>query len=451
MLRDISFLVRFFLNDSLHGLFDHPFLQKKRNRLLLFVVGMVAYLGYFSMNMSEVTNLSVTVPGFSGESLTIARKTTLSSYYDMTLVLCGLIFVMVNSTATLARNAFFLAKTLPFQRSVVSASFKIFKLVLSFVIFNLFFIIVVPGLKLLNMPFGLSLLTLVSVQLMYIALYLLIDLLFGLIAKVPYRYQRTVLLSANIALIAVCMFHFARTRFTVDNVVSHTAFTLGQISMTMFLSSLLLLLILVVANLAFPSDDVVVARRHFLNVPIGLPVSVAKPLATVVRSRLFVSLCGIAFIMTASTMYYAGTYTALQNLIFILPMFGIVFLGYADATLSERPMFRHLRISADYETAMVVIIITILMLPSGALGIAMTGSLEPFFYGFSISVSSAMLGILFPKSKGSMNDTVSTILSIITICLLTLVINIKSVIYPITGILVIMLWQLITYETRTSK
>ena len=192
MLRSISFLIRFFLNDSFHGLFNRPFLRKRSTRFLLLTVGSLVYVGYFVMNMSELTDISGTLPGFSEDSLLIARRTTLSSYYNMTLILCGLIFVIVNSTTTLARNALFFAKTLPFEERAVSLAFKLFQLLLSFILFNLIFIIAAPGLKLLAMPLGPSLLTLVSVQVLYIALHLLIDLLFSLIAKVPFRYRKMV-------------------------------------------------------------------------------------------------------------------------------------------------------------------------------------------------------------------------------------------------------------------
>ena len=403
------------------------------------------------MNMSELTDISGTLPGFSEDSLLIARRTTLSSYYNMTLILCGLIFVIVNSTTTLARNALFFAKTLPFEERAVSLAFKLFQLLLSFILFNLIFIIAAPGLKLLAMPLGPSLLTLVSVQVLYIALHLLIDLLFSLIAKVPFRYRKMVALAMNTALVMACMFHLVKTRFAVDAVIAHTDLTLGKIAMVMLASSSLLLALLLVANLLLPLNGPVFARMHYLNVPIRFPSIIAKPLATVMRSRLFASTIGMTLLVTASTMYYTGVGVALQNLVFILPMWGIVFLGYCDATLSERPMLRHLHVSAEYETVWLLVVIALVTLPAGIVGFVVTHGGEPFAYGISIALSSGMLGFLFPRSKGSMNETVSTVLSIITIILLTLLININMVIYPVTGLLIVMIWRLIAYETRTLQ
>ena len=130
-------ILKFFYTDTFYGLFNRPFFKSNINLYGSIVVVILLYLGYFYLNMVQLTTLSNGAKNLETSHIMIAAKMTLSSYFNITLILSAFLFILVNSTVGLSKNSLFFAKTLPFSEREISVSQKIFKLSVALAIFEL--------------------------------------------------------------------------------------------------------------------------------------------------------------------------------------------------------------------------------------------------------------------------------------------------------------------------
>lgn len=181
--KNILCILKFFYNDTFHGLFNRPFFKRKINRYGLILILIFLYLGYFYLNMVELNTLSKNIHGINNADLMVAAKMTLSSYFNVVLILSGFLFILINSTVSLSKNSLFFAKTLPFSEKEVSVSQMIFKLSVALALFELLIIIVIPTLKLIPMNIFTACLVLMTLHTLFIASFILFELLYTLVLK----------------------------------------------------------------------------------------------------------------------------------------------------------------------------------------------------------------------------------------------------------------------------
>ena len=177
--KNILCLLKFFYNDTFHGLFNRPFFRSRLNRYGLLLLLTAAYLGYFYLNMVQLSTLTTNAKEADQATLLLAGKMTLSSYFNVVFILGTFMFILLNATVSLNRNSLFFAKTLPFSEREVNVSQRLFKLSVALVFFELLMIIVAPALKLIPMQWGIALLVLLTLHTVFIASFWILDFLYA--------------------------------------------------------------------------------------------------------------------------------------------------------------------------------------------------------------------------------------------------------------------------------
>ena len=94
----------------------------------------------------------------------------------------------------------------------------------------------------------------------------------------------------------------------------------------------------------------------------------------------------------------------------LLPFAGILLLHFADVTALFRKQFDLIRISYKMDWFYQFCLIMLLSLPSVLMWLLSIITIHSLLKGMSFSVASLLLGYLFPKSYGSLNEFTSVLL-----------------------------------------
>lgn len=416
----------------------------------------VGYLAYFYINVVQFSRISKTSVNLNMGYLETAEKMTLSSYYNMTIILCGLIFIMVSSTIGFSKNSLFFSKTLPFTGKEIYLSFKLFKLIISYLIFEAIFIAVLPGISMFTMNVLYALMVLINVHIIFFIVNFFLELLYEICLKIL---KDKGVIALNLIIFTFIMFHFFVLRFKVDKFIGNLDFSVSLLITLSFLVNITLLLSIVCYLYLKKKFNVnFFIRLKYINVPLIIRNKfVLKVIAAILRTRLYLITFGFIFLSLIVSSIYNGINLTVQNSVFLLPMIGISLLPYADSTIAERKMYANWRISYVSEISLLILFIIINAVPSLALGLLAVNSLDPFVYSVDIALVSIIVGFMFPKSLGNANETASAIIMFLIIVVLTLLINIPWSLYPVTLVLLIVLGKVITnkkgenYESDKSN
>lgn len=452
-LNDILTMNKFLFNDSLHGMLNRPFFRSKKNIFLLVIILGTLYFGYFYLNMIELAKLGTESDSLTDVNLLYAQKITLSSYYNVISIFSGYIFLLVTLTFNLSRSSLFFVKNLPFEKETVSSSIRIFKLVMGLGIFELVFIVIAPALKLIVLSPVMSLLAIISFHIIFIVVFELISYLFDMFQLFPNNIIKVIRPTFIVLLLSLLSLHMVKTRFIIDNWVATRNFKLNEIILAITLVSTMALVSLLFfhgkinhhnsANINLRFIKIFrLSRILFKIMPVWFSV------ITITRVKNFWYFVSAIALMVCVTIYSAGLDSSVELLMFILPLLGLSWIYYADATVDVRKMFKSYRIGVTTEILGIVTSVMLLALPILFIGLIVKKNFDPYLYMVSISIIGLISGFLFPKSKGNMNETISAMLALILIVLLTLVINIPHTAFPITVTLLGILYYVITKETR---
>lgn len=446
-------ILKFFYTDTFHGLFNRPFFKSKINLYSSIVVVILLYLGYFYLNMVQLTTLSNGTKNLETSHIMIAAKMTLSSYFNVTLILSAFLFTLVNSTVGLSKNSLFFAKTLPFSEREISVSQKIFKLSVALAIFELVIIIVAPALKLIPMSIFTALLVLLTLHITFIAGFLIFELLYALTlrrATGTKRLSLTFLL--DLIIIILSTVHLVATRYKIDDWVSQQKESIFQITLTIFGVSAIIAIIAYLINNKFLAKDHVYIQSNYFNLRIPvIKIGLSTTMPAVIRSKNFLYFWGLAIVITIGSILQNGIADTLQTLVFLLPILGISAISYADATLSVRKLFNLYQIKPINELLSLFWVSIILMLPALLVGIIVVKSIDPYLYGVSIFIGAMITGFLFPKSQSNINETISSVLTFVIIIILSSLININDALYPALVVLLVVLYLILKKEYEVPK
>ncbi|MFP7279229.1 hypothetical protein SFC11_07685 [Exiguobacterium indicum] len=450
---NILCLLKFFFNDTFHGLFNRPFFKSRVNRYGLAVLLICIYLGYFYLNMVQLSSLSTNAVEADKTTRLLAGKMTLSSYFNVVFILGTFMFILINATVSLNRNSLFFAKTLPFSEREVNISQRLFKLCVALVFFELLMIIVAPALKLIPMQWGTALLVLLSLHTVFIASFWLLDCLHAAVLQRFSGIKRSILsFVLDLVLIGAVTFHLMKTRFQVDLWVSTLSYSILTITLLVLLTSL------AVGGIAYLLHAIFFARNHLYvrqnYFKLGLPafnIGLATTMPAIIRSKNFLYFWALLAVMSVGAWYQVGWEGTFQLWLFLFPVLGVVTITYADATLAVRKVYGLYRIHPLMELASLFGVAIILMAPALYIGIVETNSLNPYMYGINIFFAATIAGFLFPKSQSNINETIASVLTIILIVLLSVLVSIDGALYPALAVLLSVLYLILKKEYEVAK
>ncbi|WP_430786890.1 hypothetical protein VBD025_15005 [Virgibacillus flavescens] len=451
--KNILCILKFFYNDTFHGLFNRPFFKSKVNRYGLILILTLLYLGYFYLNMSQLNTLSRNIQDIQSADLLIAAKMTLSSYFNVVLILSAFLFILVNSTVSLNKNSLFFAKTLPFTEKEVSISQMIFKLSVALAFFELLIIIVAPALKLVSVNIFTAGLVLLTLHTIFIASFFTFELVYTLVIKNTMGTKRLLFtFSLDFLIIVFVTIHLLITRFKLDAWVSVQKESILQMTSIVFFTSLIVGVIAYLLNaLFFAKDNVYVQSNYF---KLGLPafsVGLATTMPAIVRSKNFLYFWALLLVISIGSLINNGFAGTLQLWLFLLPVLGIVTITYADTTASIRKLFSIYKINPMTELASLLGVSVILMCPALYVGFAETQTLDPYMYGINIFFVATIAGFLFPKSQSNVNETIASVLTFVIIIILSALISIDGALYPTLLVLLGVLYLILKKEYEVAK
>ncbi|HEL1708518.1 hypothetical protein ACYKOU_01965 [Streptococcus suis] len=444
--KNILFLVNIYIKDSLKGLSQHSLFETKRNRWIIAMSGIIGYLFYFYLNVVEFAKLSKFGQNYSFDELKSTISISIASYNNLAIIAGILIFLLINATVHLQSSSLFLSKVLPYNEKEVFLSVKLFKLGLGTLCFELFFIILIPGLGILRSPL-IAILLFLSCHLIFWASYLFANFLYILSLRHLPLSDKHIHNLIYVSYFLVGLSYLFLFRFKVE-------FFLAQaIDSPQLLSLLILIGSMLAMSLLLRFDrvhyDVVFLQPRFTLLPFTIFNSLLKgvPLA-IIRTKLFLySFLFIVFIGVYST-FVANLEVAAYNLLDFWPMLGLAFLNYADSTLDHRKLYRHLRIDTRSEVIRLVLTAVLIHLPSLLFACYVQENYLVFLSGISLSITSLMVGFLFPRSVSSSNETLAFMLLLLAVPIVYLLIKVPILLVPTILVLILTLSYIIKKETE---
>lgn len=176
---NILTLLLFYFRASFQGLLGHSFFRYKVNRYAIACLAIVSYIFYFYINIVEFAKLGRVGRLYDFEDLKTIISLSVLSYNNLSIIVGLLIFLLANGVLALRKSSLFLAKTLPFEEKEVYWSVKLFKLAVALLFFELFFIVLMPGLGVLQSPI-IAVTLFMSCHIWFLVAYLLADFLYRL-------------------------------------------------------------------------------------------------------------------------------------------------------------------------------------------------------------------------------------------------------------------------------
>ena len=152
-LKQVLFLVEFFINSALKGILNRPFFSSKIRKTIFFAIFFSLYFAYFMYNMSELNHISSNLSAVDNSLLHKGQAITFFSYFSNTITLAIVSFVFVETTVSLDKSSLFFVKALPYQNIVVYRAYVLFKIIVMLTIYGLVSVIAVPTIKLITDSF----------------------------------------------------------------------------------------------------------------------------------------------------------------------------------------------------------------------------------------------------------------------------------------------------------
>ncbi|HAH76081.1 MAG TPA: hypothetical protein DCL62_08005 [Kandleria vitulina] len=164
-------------------------------------------------------------------------------------------------------------------------------------------------------------------------------------------------------------------------------------------------------------------------------------LLALIRTRFFKIVCILVGVLSFYCLFVIKDNEGLN---FLLPFLSLICLYYGNTTLSLRRMFTHYRIKPLYELSWLTLFICIAGIPSLFVGIMTHHNVQVFLYGFNLSLSALILGILLPKRISNMNELITSI-----VIILLMMIYLLANTYVLCAILMI-LWIIAYYTLKEA-
>lgn len=442
---NIKTLLKFFLNDSLHGVLDQPFF-KNRITLTIFLmfVGM-AYIAYFLLNMSALGTMMNSVKVASKSSMITATRITISSFLNMSIVFGIIIYTFIRSTINYSRASIFVGTTIPFLKKEVIFAQKLFKGLIGLVVFEIIFIIVVPIAKLMVLSVPQVLLFIVSVHAVFFVTFYLIDLLYQGVLKISNK----LMMFFDFVSIIFAISYMMLFRFKVDVVISKLDLSITVLLLiATFIPLLALSLILYIDGCLGVESKVNIQSKYMGFKLFNLRLNLDTTFNAMVRTKNFWYITGFEALIVVFTFFNYRLEEVSSVLGLFLPIFGIVGLYYADSTFEIRSFFNLFRISVKGEFLSLILMGFFILSPSILLALVTQGNYQGLIYGGVIYLSSLIAGFLFPKSKGNLNETASALFLMILLMTFTLAFRYEFMAMPIILVLMGALYLLAKKERR---
>ena len=241
------------------------------------------------------------------------------------------------------------------------------------------------------------------------------------------------LLLANLILIT-SLAYFFQWRYALESRLASSPFSIHELILGAFLGSFCCLVVAVYLLLHLPlADTLVTSRSRFIKVPVLDKVTFRY------KTNWYYLIFPV--IVLGIMAYQSGVKAVLAVLPTLLAFNGLLLLSHGDSTEDFRHQYNLLRITVWEEYFGQYLLLVLLEIPLLICFAFHLATINQVMVSVAFAQSALMLGYLFPKSRGNLNETTSMFLLGIVFILVTLVVKNASL-----GLIVIILLAGIHYS-----
>lgn len=447
-LKNLFSLLHYYFNDILKGALERGLLKQKINRYSLFLICFISYFAYFISNMRTTGQLVKSANNISnGTEALKLLKITIMSYTDMYLILSVAFFIFLNSTISLTRSSSYVTNILPFSKKEILIAQKVYKLFIGIILFEGVQLLVFPflgSIAILTVIEKFALLLLFHVE--YIAVFFSLDTIYQMILS---RMANTIIAIMtwllDILLIIFAGFHFYIFRFKVEKIIGGTDCSVQIIIGTLLIFFILLFIINFLLILKCDYMTVTQSQQSYIfnKVP-ALRLNLITTFPVFYRHIYNLSMISVLTIIMYSQ---GGIKLAMQTFAIYYFVIPLMSMYYADATSGIRKIYNLLRVSLYREMSSLLLSLAIILLPQIVVCYLFVGKYETVRLSVLVFVAALLMGLLFPKSRGNVNEAVSSILVFLIIILAYVVFKINDLIYP-TVLLFLLVTSIVLRQER---
>jgi hypothetical protein len=417
-LKNISKIVKFFITETFKGVTNRGFFKTKANKVLLSTGFIILYVLYFYMNVKQAAILSNGTSSADFETITYL----ISSFTNTILILSILVFLIVNSTFTLSPITLFTIKKLPFSNKEITISQKVFKALLGLIIFEVLLIVMLPSLTMISISLISLILFFISTHIVFLIGFLMCQLIFSLSFFIIPSFKIRIY-TLNIFFSIYSVFYMFYFRFKIDTFVVSSGIIITNEVLLYFLFIMLFLMVVnVVLLLNIGSDNEAFIRENFSRIP-NLVRTKNFAMLSFFRSKKLLVIFLLVISISLANLFLLKSISAVTYNIYIyllVPFNGIL---YSSANYKFRHTLIKYNISILREFVLIQITNIVLAVPIILACIVDIENFVMILFSMTLFNISLSMGLIFPKQISSVNETFSTLTSIVLSMLVITIIN----------------------------
>ncbi|WP_368739926.1 hypothetical protein [Enterococcus casseliflavus] len=416
--KNIFMIVNFFITETFKGVLRQGFLKTRLNRFLLSFGFLFLYVLYFYINVKQAAILS------SGTNSVDPETTTylVSSFSNTILILSILVFLIVNSTFSLNSTTLFTIKKLPFSNKEVSIAQKAFKVILGLIIFEILLVVMLPSLTMVNISIAELLIFFITTHIVFIVGFLSCQLIFSLSFFIIQSFKIRIY-TLNVIFSMFTVFYMFYLRFKIDTFVVSSGVIINTKSLLFFMLIMLLIMVIVTLfSLNISSDNEAFIRENYTLTPNHFKIK-NFVILSFFRSKKFLLLLFLVISICLANLIVLKSMSAITYNIYIyliIPFNGIL---YSNANYAFRHTLIRYNISILREFFLIQITNIVITIPIFISSLVNYENFVMILFSLTLFNISLSMGLIFPKQTSSVNETFSTLTSIILSVLVIAIIN----------------------------
>lgn len=406
-------LLELFYSNAFRSLVKHSFFKKKRNRYITCTMILILYFAYFYYNMVELAKISMVNQNISLAVIVKGQLMTFFSACSSAFFFGVILYLFVVNTVALDKVSLFFARSLPFEENEIQLSFLIFKFSIMIGLYEFIMLIITPMMTLVTSSKLLFILIWLILQAIFILTCICLDFLYKKMTTFTKGKSRVIVkYTVDIILLLSAMLYYFLFRYKLEEKLSglttHISVLIGIVCMSVLL--LLLLSLLLIRKFIFPEQ--ILMNHKYIKIGPTIKNVLSSNLISLLRTKnnWYVLFLMIAFVVI---LYVSQDFKQLVPILQMILVFsGIFCLPFYDNMSRFRRLFTSYSISLKRDIGYQLMMVLILVLPNV---IVSYDHYLNLLQSVLVAITSLILGYLFPKSDGILNETTQMIILAMTI------------------------------------
>lgn len=415
-LNNIILIINFLLREIFKSIVNNNFFKSKINRAIFFTLGILAYIGYIYINISQFYIFN------SSDDIRLAKQ-LVSSFVNVTIITSGLIYLFIDITFNLSSRSLFLLKCLPFSLKEISIAKVTFKLFLSMLIYEVIIIVALPLFTLTHMSVIQFVEIFIIIHLIMVDCFLVLEIIVHrlLMKYIPNILGYTIY---TCSIISFCVLYFVHLRFKIDIWVYHSSYHINFMLFILLIASIIMLFGSIVTLYLSSESDTSYKMKNYLNIRLSIDRTVFNVIfLAIIRQKKLVYIFFLTILASVLGLIYFGWTQSLQIFYFLYPSMLVVGIFYASSTYKVRKFFNLYRISIMKEFMYLVISQIVLVLPMALLPMIVDLPMNYIYIGFMVITLTIISGFIFPAFESSINESTSSLLTFFIVIMISFLLS----------------------------